>query len=233
MVMVIPSVFGVRDGTAVPDRSDGRSGLLLQPGPITQLGDGTCRLSMCAGRSRSTTSCNVTGLQVRPDLPALPNLFRTSNQAVDPSEKYQCTGAPVEGRRIATVDSMASNRLSEFLVVDDYGTGGIWFVVRAATEDDIRALLPNVLIYPTGLRPEWMSEEERADIGARRTLRPGPAPRFAMDDWTRRRAITVSIPAKLLSMSSPVWGSGVKTADTTMMSHSRSRGHALMKSRVS
>ena len=47
-----------------------------------------------AGRSRSTTSCNVTGLQVRPDLPALPNLFRTSNQAVDPSEKYQCTGAP-------------------------------------------------------------------------------------------------------------------------------------------
>ncbi len=41
------------------------------------------------------------------------------------------------------------------------------------------------------------------------------------------------LPAKLLSMSSPFWGSGVKTADTTMMSHSRDRGHALMKSRVS
>jgi hypothetical protein len=29
MVMVIPSVFGVRDGTAVPDRSDGRSRLFV------------------------------------------------------------------------------------------------------------------------------------------------------------------------------------------------------------
>ncbi len=37
-----------------------------------------------AGRSRSTTSCNVTGLQVRPDPPALPKLFRTSSEAVDP-----------------------------------------------------------------------------------------------------------------------------------------------------
>ena len=37
-----------------------------------------------AGRSRSTTSYNVTGLQVRPNLPALPKLFRTSSQAVDP-----------------------------------------------------------------------------------------------------------------------------------------------------
>ena len=46
-----------------------------------------------AGRSRSTTSRNATGLQVRPNLPALPKLFGTSNQAVDPSEKYQCSGA--------------------------------------------------------------------------------------------------------------------------------------------
>ena len=37
-----------------------------------------------AGRVRSTTFCNATGLQVRPNLPALPKLFRTSNQAVDP-----------------------------------------------------------------------------------------------------------------------------------------------------
>ena len=35
MVMVIPFLFGVRDGTAVPDRSDGWSGLFEQPGPIT------------------------------------------------------------------------------------------------------------------------------------------------------------------------------------------------------
>ena len=45
-----------------------------------------------AGRSRSTTSCNVTGLQVRPDLPALPKLFRTSNQAVDPQRSINELG---------------------------------------------------------------------------------------------------------------------------------------------
>src|ERR1700677_580194 len=63
------------------------------PDESPQLGDGTCRCQSAAGWSRSTTFRNVTGLQVRPDLPALPKLFRTSNQAVDPSEKYQCTGA--------------------------------------------------------------------------------------------------------------------------------------------
>jgi hypothetical protein len=35
MVMVIPSLKVFRDGTAVPDRSDGWSGLFLQPWPIT------------------------------------------------------------------------------------------------------------------------------------------------------------------------------------------------------
>jgi hypothetical protein len=48
-----------------------------------------------------------------------------------------------------------------------------------------------------------------------------------------RRCTIPVLSAKLLSMSSPFWGSGVKTADTTMMSHSSGRGHALMKSRVS
>jgi hypothetical protein len=35
MVMVIPPVNGAGDGTAVPDRSDGRSGLFVATGPIT------------------------------------------------------------------------------------------------------------------------------------------------------------------------------------------------------
>lgn len=64
---------------------------------------------------------------------------------------------------------MELNPLSEFLVVDDYGTGGIWFVVRAANEDDIRAVLPKAAIYPSGSRPEWMSEETLGDIATRRT----------------------------------------------------------------
>ena len=59
---------------------------------------------------------------------------------------------------------MDSNPLSEFLVVDDYGTGGIWFVVRAANANDIRAFLPKVVIYPAGSRPEWMSEEDQQTL---------------------------------------------------------------------
>src|SRR5271165_6648 len=61
-----------------------------------------------AGRPRSTTSCNVTGLQVRPNLPALPKLFGTSSQAVDPSEKYQCTGAPQPKRTDLRFGSLAT-----------------------------------------------------------------------------------------------------------------------------
>ena len=50
-----------------------------------------------AGRSRSTTSCNVTGLQVRPNPPALPKLFRTSSQAVDPQRSINEVGHAVSG----------------------------------------------------------------------------------------------------------------------------------------
>jgi hypothetical protein len=64
---------------------------------------------------------------------------------------------------------MDSKSAIEFLVVDDYGTGGIWFVVRATNENDIRAVLPKVFVYPVGSRPEWMSQEKLAEIGARRT----------------------------------------------------------------
>ena len=45
-----------------------------------------------AGRPRSTTFCNVTGLQVRPNLPALPKLFGTSTQAVDPQRSINVLG---------------------------------------------------------------------------------------------------------------------------------------------
>ena len=48
-----------------------------------------------AGRTRSTTSCNVTGLQVRPNPPALPKLIRTSNQAVDPQRSINVLGHPL------------------------------------------------------------------------------------------------------------------------------------------
>ena len=84
-------LLGVRDGTAVPDRSDGRSGsCCCNPGQSPQLGDGTCRCQCAAGWSRSTTSRNVTGLQVRPD--RSPEVIQDQQSSGGPSEKYQCTG---------------------------------------------------------------------------------------------------------------------------------------------
>src|ERR1700685_2454702 len=80
----------------------GGLGFSSNPDQSPQLGDGTCRCQSAAGWSRSTTFCNVTGLQVRPNPPALPKLFGTSNQAVDPSEKYQCTGAPLAQREFCS-----------------------------------------------------------------------------------------------------------------------------------
>ena len=87
MVMVIPSLKVLRDGTAVPeDRSDGGLGS-TQPRPITP----TWRRDVPSfnvppeglGRRRLATS---RGWMADPNLPALPKLFRTSNQAVDPRE---------------------------------------------------------------------------------------------------------------------------------------------------
>src|SRR5665213_703539 len=93
MVMVIPSLKVLRGGTAVPDRSDGRSGLFVatrtnHPNSET----GRAVFQCAAGGPRPTTSCDVTGLQVRPNPPALPKLFKTSSKAVDPQRSINVRG---------------------------------------------------------------------------------------------------------------------------------------------
>jgi hypothetical protein len=57
----------------------------------------------------------------------------------------------------------------KYLVVDDYGTGGIWFFVIAASENEIREELPTVKIYAPGTRPDWMSEGSEIEITHGRT----------------------------------------------------------------
>ena len=84
MVMVIPSLKVLRDGTAVPDRSDGRSGLLMRPRPITPTRRRDMPASMCGWKVSVDDTEGVTGLQVRPNPPALPKLLGTSCEAVDP-----------------------------------------------------------------------------------------------------------------------------------------------------
>ena len=83
--------FVLRDGTAVPDRSDGRSRLFVATGPITPTRRRDVPLSMCeTGRNP----------------PALLNLFRPSDSAVDPAEHCHCSGAPC-------VDALSVSLLSD------------------------------------------------------------------------------------------------------------------------
>jgi hypothetical protein len=63
-----------------------------KPGQSPHLGDGTCRFQCATGESRSTTPEGVTGLRVGPNLPVLPKLLGTSNQAVDPQRSINVLG---------------------------------------------------------------------------------------------------------------------------------------------
>ena len=125
MVMVIP--FSQRcEGWHGRSGSERRgSGLFAQPGPITPNSEtGRAVFQCAAGRPRLTTCCNVTGLQVRPDRPALPKLFRTSNQAVDPQRSINVLGRSSQsamwGTPEASPDTMWSMTDEKFidLVVD-------------------------------------------------------------------------------------------------------------------
>jgi hypothetical protein len=69
-----------------------------------------------------------------------------------------------------------------YLAVDDYGTGGIWFVLMARDEDEIHRHLPSVKVYPPDTKPEWMSDESLREIGERRTFDIDALPD---SDWMR------------------------------------------------
>ena len=48
--------------------------------------------------------------------------------------------------------------MTEFLVVYDYGQGGVWAIVRAESPADVRALFPELTLVTD--RPSWMSDQE-------------------------------------------------------------------------
>src|SRR5580704_1913175 len=73
----------------------GGLGCSSNPGQSPHLGDGTCRCQCAAGGPRSTTPQGVTELRVRPNPPALPKLFGTSSQAVDPQRSINVLGQVV------------------------------------------------------------------------------------------------------------------------------------------
>lgn len=54
------------------------------------------------------------------------------------------------------------NAKQRFLVVYDYGMGGLWGAMTAASEAEIRAKYPELTIFPG--RPEWMAEGDYEEI---------------------------------------------------------------------
>jgi hypothetical protein len=52
----------------------------------------------------------------------------------------------------------------EFLVVYDYGMGGVWAFATARSEAEIEEVFPELTII--GERPEWMTPEEEQNIRA-------------------------------------------------------------------
>jgi hypothetical protein len=50
----------------------------------------------------------------------------------------------------------------EFLVVYDYGMGGLWAVVHAHSAAEIVAMYPELTVMDE--RPEWMTDEVLAEI---------------------------------------------------------------------
>jgi len=72
-----------------------------------------------------------------------------------------------------------------FLVVDDYGMGGIWFIVFAENEDQVHERLPSVKVWPSGTRPDWMSGEVFAEVARGRTFDIDNLPTSAWMDRLR------------------------------------------------
>jgi hypothetical protein len=52
--------------------------------------------------------------------------------------------------------------MKEFLVVYDYGTGGVWGIAKASSADEVTALFPELQIVSE--ETAWMSEKRLAKI---------------------------------------------------------------------
>lgn len=72
-----------------------------------------------------------------------------------------------------------------FLVVYDYGQGGVWAFVRAPSPDEIRRRFPELRVVSE--RPPWMSDELRLQIEETESYDLDEAPRGLLADLIARR----------------------------------------------
>jgi hypothetical protein len=55
----------------------------------------------------------------------------------------------------------------EFLAIDDYGTGGLWFKIKARSAAEIRSRYPRLKVFDENERPEWMTDEQEDEYTRR------------------------------------------------------------------
>jgi hypothetical protein len=55
-----------------------------------------------------------------------------------------------------------------FLLVYDYGMGGVWAIVNARSKDEIEQKYPMLKVQET--RPNWMTDELYSNVASSRTL---------------------------------------------------------------
>jgi len=67
-----------------------------------------------------------------------------------------------------------------FLVVYDYGTGGVWGLLSARTEEEITERFPSLEIVAD--RPSWMTDDDWSRIESRMSfdIDDDPPPRWAL-----------------------------------------------------
>lgn len=57
---------------------------------------------------------------------------------------------------------MSGAQKSEYLIAYDYGSGGLWGVILARSEDEITGVYPEVTVVRN--RPKWMTDERYAEL---------------------------------------------------------------------
>lgn len=73
---------------------------------------------------------------------------------------------PVEGTMVLDLTERASKDIDwlpkkkDYLTVYDYGTGGLWTIIRARSKEEISARYPKLTIFDE--RPDWMTEDHEA-----------------------------------------------------------------------
>ena len=84
----------------------------------------------------------------------------------------------------------------EFFVLYDYGQGGLWAVLRADTEDQIRRRYPCLQIFDTA--PRMLSRELQAEIRRTDSFDIDDPPTGWLSDLTERGAVGSSRGARNL-----------------------------------